>query len=77
MSADITNGKRGRSRDKRRIRWRFNWNEESTKRGVAMIFTSLSTLLGLRFGPEVAAAVASLGLGIVGILGAFRSEEAE
>lgn len=54
--------------------WAFVWNQESTKRGILRVINGISALVGLRFGPDVAAGVLAIGEGILGLLGAFRSD---
>ncbi len=58
----------------KKSRWRFDWTQESTKRGVTRLLAGIAALVGLRYGPDVAAAVLAVGEGVVGLLGAFRSD---
>lgn len=59
----------------RRGRWGFDWQEESTKRGVARIVGALAALLAARQGAEAAAVTLAVSEFLVGLLGAGRTEQ--
>lgn len=60
-----------------RGRWGWNWQEESTKRGVAHILGALAALLATRQSPEAGAVTLAVSEFLVGILGAARTDTSE
>ena len=55
--------------------WEFDWNDESTKRGVVWIASGLLSLLGFNMSPEDGMAVLAAGQVIAGALGALRIQK--
>jgi hypothetical protein len=53
--------------------WKFNWNEESTKRGCALLLSGTAALVGLDLPSDKVLLILAAGQALSGLLGTFRS----
>lgn len=55
-------------------KWRFVWDQESTKRGALRVLTAGCALYAVKAGPEAAALVLAIGQLVIGVFGMFRTD---